>query len=178
MAELMGDTGRVVAGDLRPGRAGRIALAAGRLGLASVHTVVADGAALPLRPSSFDRVLLDAPCSGLGVLRRRPEARWRLEPSEPARLAELQRRLLASAAAAVRPGGLLVYSACTMTRQETSEIDAWAAGALPEWVALEPPGPRWRPHGRGALLLPHDAGTDGMYVLRLRAPDSGALHLR
>ena len=172
MAELMGDTGRVVAGDLRPGRAGRIALAAGRLGLASVHTVVADGTALPFPPGRFDRVLLDAPCSGLGVLRRRPEARWRLEPSDPVRLAELQRRLLTSAATAVRPGGLLVYSACTMTRLETSDLDPWAAEALPGWVALDPPGPPWRPLGRGSLLLPQDAGTDGMYLLRLRSPGS------
>jgi 16S rRNA (cytosine967-C5)-methyltransferase len=170
MAELMGDTGRVVAGDLRPGRAGQIAVAAARLGLASLHTVVAEGAALPFPPGSFDRVLLDAPCSGLGVLRRRPEARWRLDPFEPAHLAGLQRRLLASAATAVRPGGLLAYSACTMTREETLEIDTWAAGALPGWVALDPPVAPWRPHGRGALLLPHDAGTDGMYLLRLRSP--------
>jgi 16S rRNA (cytosine967-C5)-methyltransferase len=170
MAELMDDTGRVVAGDLRPGRARRIAEAAHRLGLESVLTVVADGAALPFRPESFGRVLLDAPCSGLGVLRRRPEARWRLDPSEPARLAAVQRRLLASAAGAVRPGGLLVYSACTMTREETLEIDAWAADALPEWAAAPRPSASWRPHGRGALLLPHDFGTDGMYLLALRAP--------
>jgi 16S rRNA (cytosine967-C5)-methyltransferase len=172
MAELMGDTGRVVAGDVHAGRAGRVVLAVERLGLGSVHTVVADGTALPFRPGRFDRVLLDAPCSGLGVLRRRPEARWRLQPSDPARLADLQRRLLASAATAVRPGGLLVYSACTMTRLETSEVDAWAAEALPGWVALDPPGVPWRPVGRGSLLLPQDAGTDGMYLLRLRSPGS------
>jgi 16S rRNA (cytosine967-C5)-methyltransferase len=70
---------------------------------------------------------------------------------------------------------LLVYSACTLTRQETSEIDEWAVEALPGWVALEPLGAPWRVHGRGALLLPQDAGTDGMYVLRLRAPDEEPL---
>jgi 16S rRNA (cytosine967-C5)-methyltransferase len=171
MAEVMNDTGRVVAGDLRPGRATRVLEAARRLGLTSVHVVVADGRALPVPPGRFDRVLLDAPCSGFGVLRRRPEARWRRDPADPARLAALQRRLLAASADAVRPGGRLVYSACTFTREETIDIDAWTAEALPGFQAAEPPPSPWRPCGRGALLLPHDAGTDGMYLLVLQAPD-------
>jgi 16S rRNA (cytosine967-C5)-methyltransferase len=130
--------------------------------------VVADGRALPVPPGRFDRVLLDAPCSGRGVLRRRPEARWRLGPDDPARLAVLQRELLTAAAAALRPGGLLAYSACTLTREETVEIDEWARHALPGLSAAEPPGTPWRPLGRGALLLPQAAGTDGMYLLLLR----------
>jgi len=170
LAELTDDTGRVVAGDLRPGRVARVAEAARRLGLTSVHTVVADGRALPVPPGRFDRVLVDAPCSGLGVLRRRPEARWRLGPDDPARLAALQRELLAAAAETLHPGGLLAYSACTLTPEETVEIDQWAAEALPGLSAADPPGAPWRPHGRGALLLPHDAGTDGMYLLLLRSP--------
>jgi 16S rRNA (cytosine967-C5)-methyltransferase len=82
MAEAMGDDGLVVAADLRPGRAGRVRDAALRLGLRSVQTLVADGRRPPLRGEGFDRVLVDAPCSGLGVLRRRPEARWRLDPGD------------------------------------------------------------------------------------------------
>ena len=169
MAERMGDDGRVVACDLRPRRAGRVAEAARRLGLTSVQVVAADGRALPLRPAAFDRVLLDAPCSGLGVLRRRPEARWRVEPADVAALAALQRDLLAAAAEAVRPGGgRLAYCVCTLTREETLGVDQWAAASLPGFEPLDPPGRPWRPHGRGAVILPSDAGTDGMYLLLLR----------
>ena len=103
-------------------------------------TVVADGTAPPWRPGSFDRVLVDAPCSGLGVLRRRPDARWRVQPGDVARLAELQRRLLAAAVPLVRPGGVLVYSVCTLTREETAGIDDWLARTAPELVPLPPPG--------------------------------------
>lgn len=168
LAEIMGDAGRVVAADLRPGRAALVRRAARRLGLGSVHVVVADGRRPPFVPARFDRVLLDAPCSGLGVLRRRPEARWSLEPADVDALADLQRQLLAAAAAVVRPGGLLAYAVCTLTREETLDIDTWAAGQYPHLRAQPPPGPPWQPHGRGALLLPGAAGTDGMYLLLLR----------
>ena len=182
LAEAMGDGGLVVAADLRPGRVARVRDAALRLGLQSVHVVAADGRRLPLRHDGgaagsgsgrFDRVLLDAPCSGLGVLRRRPEARWRLEPSAVERAAAMQRELFTAAAARVRPGGLLAYCVCTLTRVETLGVDAWAAGTFPSLTALPGPGPPWRPHGRGALLLPSAAGTDGMFLLLLRAGPGG-----
>jgi 16S rRNA (cytosine967-C5)-methyltransferase len=112
-------------------------------------------------------VLLDAPCTGLGVLRRRPEARWRITEDAVPQLAGLQRELLAAAADLVRPGGRLVYSVCTLTRAETTSVDEWAERALPGFVAEPRPGAPWRPWGRGALLLPQAAGTDGMYVLVL-----------
>jgi 16S rRNA (cytosine967-C5)-methyltransferase len=170
MAEAMDDEGMVLASDLRPGRARRVLAAAQRLGLSSVQTVVADGRALPVHSDGFHRVLVDAPCSGLGVLRRRPEARWRLDPADVDRLAGLQRELLAAAAAATLPGGVLGYCVCTLTAEETLEIDRWLEKELPGFGALERPAAPWRPHGRGALLLPQDAGTDGMYLLRLKAP--------
>jgi len=172
IAERIGTDGRigcVVGLDVNPGRVARIKEAAARLGLGAVHPLVADGRTLPVKPASFDRVLLDAPCSGLGVLRRRPEARWRIDADAPELLAGLQRELLDVAATAVRPGGVLVYSVCTLTAVETLGVDAWAETALADLEALPPPGPPWRPHGRGALLLPSTAGTDGMFVLRLRA---------
>lgn len=163
----------VVAGDVRPARAALVAANRARLGAGNVAVVAADGTAPPLRAGSIDRVLVDAPCSGLGVLRRRPDARWRVDPAAPGRLAALQRRLLAAAADLVAPGGTVVYSVCTLTRAETADIDAWAAGALPDLDALERPGPPWRPLGRGALLLPQAADTDGMFVLGLRRGGGG-----
>jgi 16S rRNA (cytosine967-C5)-methyltransferase len=165
-AERMGATGLVVAADVRPARVHTVMEAAARLGLTdAIVTVLGDGVHPPVRNGVFDRVLLDAPCSGLGVLRRRPDARWRIRPSDVVDLAALQRVLLAAAACAVRPGGRLVYSVCTLTRAETLEIDEWAAAQLPELHAIDPPGPPWRPYGRGALLLPSDARSDGMFVL-------------
>ncbi len=167
LAEAMDDRGSVVALDSNAGRLDLVRRASTRLGLSAVAPVAADGRVLPLRPASFDRVLVDAPCSGFGVLRRRPEARWRIEPRAVDELAALQRELLASAATMVVPGGRLVYSVCTLTSAETTNVDEWAASELPGFVAEPPPGAPWQVWGRGALLLPQAAGTDGMYVLVL-----------
>jgi len=131
---------------------------------------VGDATAPPMRPASFDHVLVDAPCSGLGVLRRRADARWRVQPADPGQLGALARRMLAAAATLVGSGGSLTYSVCTMTREETIEVDEWASVSLDGLGLIDPPGPPWRPHGRGAVLLPHDADTDGMYLLRLVRP--------
>ena len=171
IAEQVGDEGEVVAVDADAGRVRLIEEAVERLRLPNVVCVVADGRDLPVDIGTFDRVLLDAPCSGIGVLRRRPDARWRLQPDAIPELSALQRELLASAAVLVRPGGTLVYSVCTLTREETVAIDEWAAEHLPDFTALAPPGDPWVPHGRGALLLPDTAGTDGMFVLSLTRAD-------
>jgi 16S rRNA (cytosine967-C5)-methyltransferase len=159
--------GLVVAADVRPVRARLVAANAERLGLADrVDVVAADGTAPPWRPGAFDRVLVDAPCSGLGTLRRRADLRWRVEPEAVDRLAALQRRLLAAAAGLVRPGGTLVYSVCTLTADESTAVDDWLAGERPDLARLDPPGEPWRPWGRGAILLPQAAGTDGMCLFR------------
>lgn len=165
---------RVVAADLRPARAGLILanrraldIAPDRLGI-----IAADGTNPPLRDSAFDKVLLDAPCSGLGSLRRRPDARWRIRPDDIDSLVDLQRALLDRALRLVRPGGEVTFSVCTITAAETQGIDEWVAEAQPSASALDVPGDPWEPLGRGALLLPQTAGTDGMYVLRLRRADS------
>ena len=158
----------VVGADVSPARVALVAGNAARLQLANVAVVVADGSQPPFREKSFAGVLVDAPCSGLGVLRRRPDARWRARPEDIGRLASLQGRLLSAAAPLVAPGGVLIYSVCTLTRRETLDIDKWTAGGLAgEWEAAPPPGPPWEPLGRGALLLPQAAGTDGMYVLAI-----------
>lgn len=167
-AERMGADGLVVAADLHPGRVRTVLRAAERIGVRdAVATIVADGRHPAVRAGAFDRVLLDAPCSGLGVLRRRPDARWRVEPTDVHDLAALQRVLLAAAAGAVRPGGRLVYAVCTLSKEETLEVDAWARTELPDFVAESPPAAPWRGWGRGGLLLPSDAHTDGMFVLTL-----------
>ena len=162
----------VIAADVRPSRARLIADNVARLALTNVDVLVGDAAKPPLRPGSIDRVLVDAPCSGLGVLRRRPDARWRIAEDQIAPLAALQRVLLDAAVALVRPGGLVVYSVCTLTAAETLEVDSWLAVTHPDFapVALGAP---WRPAGRGGRLLPQDEDTDGMFVLAVRAPGPG-----
>ena len=177
IAELVGPGGLAVGTDIDAGRTAMIARATRRLKLPHLVAVAADGTRLPFRTgTTFDRVLLDAPCTGLGVLRRRAEARWRVVPADVADLAFVQRELFRYAAALVRPGGRLVYSVCTWTHGETVGIDDWVAAQFPDLVA-EPgdqPGAPWLRHGRGALLLPGTAETDGMYVLVLtRAAAAG-----
>ena len=153
---------RVVAADIRPSRLGLVADNAFGLGLA-VGLVAADGRRPPFRPGSFDRVLVDAPCSGLGVLRRRADARWRVRPDDIERLADLQVELLAAAVSLVHPGGRLVYSVCTVTAAETTGVEA----RFRERTGLEPlgaPDGPWRPHGGGGLVLPQDLDGEGMAV--------------
>jgi 16S rRNA (cytosine967-C5)-methyltransferase len=171
-ATLMASTGAalVVAADLQARRTGMVVSNVRRLGLDNVVAVQADGRRPPFAPGVFDRVLVDAPCSGLGVLRRRPDARWRAEPDDVRRLADLQRQLVAEAVPMLKPGGTLVYSVCTLTAAETAGIDNWLASAYPELRPVAPPGSPWEPAGRGARLLPQAAGTDGMYVLGVRMP--------
>jgi 16S rRNA (cytosine967-C5)-methyltransferase len=159
----------VAATDLSEPRCRLLVENASRLGLERMATVIGDGCAPPYRRHAFDLVLVDAPCSGLGVLRRRPDARWRVHPGDVDRLAALQRRLLTAAKSLVRPGGILAYSVCTMTGSETAGIDNWLARTAPELKPMPPPGDPWQPAGRGALVLPQTAGTDGMFLLALRA---------
>lgn len=166
IAEASGGAALVVAGDLHDGRVRTMQRGAERLGL-RLHGFVADGRHLPFAAASFDRVLLDAPCSGLGVLRRRPDARLRVTRELVAEVAELQRALLVEAARVVAVGGRLVYSVCTLTRTETVGVDAFAASELPGFEARAELAAPWRAAGRGAVLLPHAAGTDGMFVLVL-----------
>ena len=129
-----------------------------------VPAVVADATSPPFAADSFDKVLVDAPCSGLGALRRRADARWRISENDIAELAALQGEILVAAAPLVRPGGWLVYSVCTLTAEES--IDH------PIPVGFEPistaPSPEWRGYGHGWRVLPHDHDTDGMVLIRYR----------
>ncbi|MFN3215645.1 MAG: transcription antitermination factor NusB [Acidimicrobiales bacterium] len=159
----------VVAGDRRVGRVGLITQNAQRLGATSLVALAADGLAPPFADATFDRVLVDAPCSGLGVLRRRADARWRVTGDDIDQLAALQRALLDRAVALVRPGGTLVYSVCTVTDAETVGVAGSFAHDHADLEALPVPDP-WRPHGSGGLVLPQDHGTDGMAVFVWRRP--------
>jgi 16S rRNA (cytosine967-C5)-methyltransferase len=170
---LAGLGAHVVAADLRTGRVGLIAANAERVGVGDhLLAITADATAPPLRPGRFDAVLVDAPCSGLGVLHRRADARWRIEAADVDRLAVLQRRIIEAALPLVRPGGTFVYSVCTMTRPESTDHDDWLAASHPELEPLPSPDGPWRPWGRGALVLPQDAGTDGMSLFRWRIPSA------
>ena len=119
--------------------------------------VRADGRSLPFREATFDRVLVDAPCTGLGTLRRRPEIRFRVSEGDRDRLADLQRRLLEGALGMVRPGGRVVYAVCTVTSAETVRVVAGLGGRPPEGL------PGLRVDG-GLLMGPHLTGTDGMFI--------------
>jgi len=170
---LAGRCARVVAADVRPSRARLIAENVARMaveGDGRIDVVVADGRLSPLRPESIDCVLVDAPCSGLGALRRRPDARWRIQADAVERLAELQRELVDAAISLVRPGGRVVYSVCTLTLAESIGLDDHVAATHPSLEPLPPPAEPWAPLGRGALLLPQTAGTDGMALFRWTKP--------
>ena len=161
---MAGDGALVIAADLQPHRAALVVDNAHRLGY-HVPVVVADGSAPPFAKASFDRVLIDAPCSGLGSLRRRPDARWRISAADIDDLVALQTRLLVAAAPLVKPGGVLVYSVCTITAAESVEH------AIPVGLSImtDEPGDPWQSFGNGFRLLPQDADTDGMTVIRYRA---------
>lgn len=143
--------GRLVANDLHPHRARLVRQ--NLRGARDAAVVAADGRRAPWRPGTFDGVLLDAPCTGLGALRRRPEARWRRRPEDVAPLQALQRELLAAALDAVRPGGTVVYVVCSPHLAETRDVVSSAAGA----TVL---GTR--------QLWPHADGTDAMFVAVLQ----------
>ncbi|MQA34204.1 RsmB/NOP family class I SAM-dependent RNA methyltransferase [Modestobacter roseus] len=140
-------------------------------GADDVEVVVADGTAPPWPEGSFDRVLLDAPCTGLGALRRRPEVRWRRTADDVAPLAELQRQLLDGALASVRPGGVVAYVTCSPHTAET--VDVVDAAAARDDVEVLPVAPLFGEvpgieRGRYGQLWPHRHGTDAMFLALLR----------
>jgi len=156
--------GEVTAVEVNVARARELEETARRLEADEIRVVVADGRELPPELTAFDRALVDAPCSGLGVLNRRPDLRWRAEP-----LPELQLGLLRAAAERVRPGGTIVYSVCT-TNADESEAVVDASG-LEVDTTLAEEWPQFRHARRPEFLqtLPHVHGTAGFFVARLTA---------
>ncbi|HEX6749786.1 MAG TPA: 16S rRNA (cytosine(967)-C(5))-methyltransferase RsmB [Longimicrobium sp.] len=160
---------RVAAADLSPRRIARVAQNAARIGWGGrIGPVVADGRNPPFRAA--DAVLLDAPCTGTGTFRRHPDGRWRVTPDDLAALAALQRELLEAAAPLVKPGGVLVYSTCSLEREENEErVEAFLA-EHPEFEPRPEPGavPADVVDAAGRLcVLPQRHGVDGAFAARL-----------
>jgi 16S rRNA (cytosine967-C5)-methyltransferase len=169
LAELMGDRGELLAVEKQPARARVLREGIQRLGLHSVEVREGDATTMSWG-EGFHRVLVDAPCSGLGVLARRADARWRKKPDLIARMAGVQRELLAAAAPAVRVGGALVYSVCTFEPEETTDVLSWFLDKHPEFRLIDAGGflPAEVVSEDGVLLcLPHVHGTDGVFAARL-----------
>ena len=174
MAERMGSSGRVYAWDVYPHRVELIRAAAKRLGLDNVRPSEHDARkAMPAMEAAMDAVLVDAPCSGLGVMADKPDIRFRITDEEIDSLLPLQAAILDSCARAVRPGGLLVYSTCTILPEENArQVEAF----LERHPEFEPDsGIDWLPEplrgsaGGGMLqLLPSEDSVEGFFIARLR----------
>ncbi len=172
LAELMGDEGEVWAMERDEHRVDTLNTTLERLGVHSVHVVHGDGRTYEF-PMPFDRALVDAPCSGMGVLARRADARWRKGPEVLAEMPPVQLDLLRGAARHVVPGGLLVYSVCSFEPEETDHVIARFLAEHPGWkvesVAGAVPDAVVTPEGY-MRVLPHLHGCDGAFAARLRKP--------
>jgi 16S rRNA (cytosine967-C5)-methyltransferase len=167
LAALMRGTGEVLAVELNPARAGALERTARRLRAGNVRVQLADARSWGKgEEGRFERVLVDPPCSGLGTLQARADLRWRVTPEALAALTEVQARILAAGARAVRPGGVLVYSTCTISSTENEQLIAAFLDSNPDF---ELDGPCQGREGPMPLLtLPHRDRTAGFYTARLR----------
>ncbi|WP_254932832.1 16S rRNA (cytosine(967)-C(5))-methyltransferase [Cyanobium sp. WAJ14-Wanaka] len=170
LAELMGDQGEVWAIDRSAARLRRVEINAARLGLKSIHTLAADASELAINRgewlASFDRLLLDAPCSGLGTLVRHADARWRISPETVQELGLLQRKLLESLLPLLKPGGQLVYATCTVHPAENGELIGAFLLDHPQWQMAE----SWQLWPGSQAALGEQASGDGFYAALLQAP--------
>jgi 16S rRNA (cytosine967-C5)-methyltransferase len=172
IAELMGDRGKVWACDKTASRLRKLKENAQRLNLQSIEICTADSRNLPQFYQTADRVLLDAPCSGLGTMHRHADARWRQTPESVRELSQLQFGLLSHTSNFVKLGGLLVYATCTLHPTENEEVISRFLADSPDWQ-IEPPRQE-SPYSTystpsGCLKVwPHQQNMDGFFMVRLR----------
>lgn len=169
-AIAMENRGEVISCDLHPHKKKLIQAGADRLGLTIVTPMTADGKVFrPEWEQAFDRVLVDAPCSGLGVIRKKPDIRYK-DPAPLEDLPQVQRAILDNASRYVRPGGVLLYSTCTVLRRENEQVAQDFLSCHPDFkgedfTLADMIGPSWN----GMLTLwPHRQGTDGFFICKLR----------
>jgi len=157
------------AADASFARLGRVRENARRLGAARLGLLVADARRPPLRDGAADAVLLDVPCTGTGTFRRHPDARWRVQPGDLASLTALQREMLDAAAALPRPGGLLIYSTCSLEPEENETQVDWFLDRHPEYAIRPPAGfdPALLDAQGRLAVLPQRTGVDGAFAARL-----------
>lgn len=175
MAELMGNNGEIVARDIHPHKLKLISENCDRLGISIVSPEIFDAKTLDdTSRGKFDRVLLDAPCSGLGVIRRKPDLRWKKNPDNFDELAKMQKEMLAVAAQYVAAGGVLVYSTCTINKTENIEVirdflsknGDYTTESIKEYIPHELHNASTE---EGYLeLFPNISGTDGFFIARMR----------
>jgi 16S rRNA (cytosine967-C5)-methyltransferase len=169
IGELMKNIGEIVSIDRYENRLNLVKNSAQRLGIANAHFVVADATSIQVPPA--DKVLVDAPCSGLGVLAKKPDAKWRREPEDIRDLVKLQNAILENAATLVKAGGCIVYSTCTMEPEENLEVVRSFLANHPEF-SIEQPGelvPKEVVSSEGFVeTFPHRHGMDGSFAIRLR----------
>lgn len=173
MAEMMGNEGSIDAWDLYPHKISLIKKNAKKEGITIIHAGARDSAKpMPQVNEKYDCVLLDAPCSGLGVLGHKAEIRWRRKEKDLEEFPPLQRSLLTCAASYVKPGGTLVYSTCTLNAEENEKMVDWFLHTFPDFHA-EPfnlPGVKNAPDGQ-MTLWPDEWGSDGFFVAKMRKED-------
>ena len=175
MAQLMKDQGEIVAVDVSPGKLTLLQENCRRLGISIVQAVTFDATSLlPFSSGSFDRVLVDAPCTGLGTLRRNPDGKWRVAEADISRLHKLQGQILSRAAPMVKKGGILAYSTCTMTPEENEGvIESFLfehEGFRLEGVSSSlPPSCEGLADAKGYFrTFPHRHGADGFFAALMR----------
>lgn len=168
LAELMADQGQVWACDRTPSRLSKIKLNCDRLGLTSLRTQLADSTDLSQFHQRADRVLVDVPCSGLGTLHRHADARWRQNPENLTNLVPLQQALLTEAARCVKPGGVLVYSTCTLQPAENQAVVKAFLAQHPNW-RIQPPSlaPLGTELEGWIQVWPHRHHRDGFFMVKL-----------
>jgi 16S rRNA (cytosine967-C5)-methyltransferase len=174
LAELMQNQGEIIAVDVSPTKLQLVQENCRRLGISMVKAMALDATRpLPFPPASFDDCLIDAPCTGLGTLRRHPEGKWRIKEQDISRLQEMQGQILRQAAPLVKQGGVLVYSTCTLTKEENEEVievflSEHKEFSLEHAARLLPRGCEELVDEKGCLrTLPHRHKTDGFFAARM-----------